>query len=298
MSFAHKLTPAYRHGADTPWGGEALRAMGLSIPDGRTGEALIASTLPGLESRAEDGRTLTELAGAQLPILIKLIDAREALSVQVHPDDGYAAAHENGKLGKTEAWLVLKTQPGAKLVYGLSEGTDVRALCGKEIEPRLRWVDVRPGDALFIPAGTVHAIGAGIVLYEVQQSSDVTYRFWDWDRRDSAGNPRALHWDKACDVADAKARLDVSRGTTQAVGGGSRTRYISNPLFTLDMLRVRGGMPLPDARGARFLTALCEGELACGGDVLSFVRGDTIYLPKESDGVSVVADGDVIVGGV
>ena len=118
--FAYPLLPAFRHGAQTPWGGDALaRLFHKAIPDARTGEAMEASTLEGLESRLEDGRPLSALTGGPLPLLLKLLDAREPLSVQVHPDDAYAAAHEGGRQGKAEAWVILHAEPGARLVLSL-----------------------------------------------------------------------------------------------------------------------------------------------------------------------------------
>lgn len=287
----YKLIPAYRHGKDTPWGGDALRRVfGMDIPDDRTGEALVASTLPGLESRTEDGRTLTEIAGGALPLLLKLIDAREALSVQVHPDDAYAGAHEGGKLGKTEAWLILHAEPDAKLVYGLLPGTDVSKLSGKEIEAHLRWVKVHAGDVLYIPAGMVHAIGGGIVLYEIQQSSDVTYRFWDWDRRDKDGNPRALHWQQACDVARVDLQLDATKGETDKVEGGSMTRYLDTPYFALEKRQVAGEMPLPTREGFQFVTSLGDASLICGGEAVQLRAGDTVYVPPKTEGITAVGD--------
>lgn len=299
MSFAYKMRPFYRHGGDTPWGGEGLRrAFGKDIPDNRTGEALEASTLKGAESRTEDGRPLTQVAGGELPLLLKLLDAREALSVQVHPDDAYAAAHEApGSRGKEEAWLILEASEGAQLVYGLLPGTDVRALSGREIEDHLRWVPVHPGDALFIPAGMVHAIGPGILLYEIQQSSSITYRFWDWEKPGPDGKLRALHWDKARDVARAELAPPITRGITAPAEGGRITRYLDTAHFTLDRLSSDGSMPLPHRPGFQFLTALCAGRLARGPEDIPFVPGDTFYIPPGVQGVILEARGDAIVSG-
>ena len=294
--FAYKMKPAYRHGTDTPWGGDALRRLfGKDIPDDHTGEALEASTLPGLESVAEDGRTLTDIAGGPLPLLLKLLDAREPLSVQVHPGDTYAAAYEHGKLGKTEAWLILHAEPGAKLVYGLTPGTDVRRLSGKELESHLRWIQVQAGDVLYIPAGMVHAIGAGILLYEIQQSSDVTYRFWDWERRDKTGSPRPLHWEKACDVARADLQLYPTRGEIIPCSGGQIIQYLNTEHFSLTRLHAEGSMSLPPCAGFQFLTALEAGRLTCGKDSVSFVPGDTLYLPADTEGVSLEGPCEVLV---
>ncbi len=298
MSLIVPLTPHYRCGADTPWGGDALsRLCGRNIPDPRTGESLEASTLPGMESRLPDGRTLTEAHGGPLPLLLKLLDAREALSVQVHPDDAYAAENEGGKLGKTEAWLILFAQPGAKLVYGLLPGTDVSALTPDTLESRLRWVDVTPGDVLYIPAGTVHAIGAGIVLYEIQQASDVTYRFWDWNRRDANGNARQLHWDKAIAVSRAEPILSPTRGQAEAVPGGTVIRCLRTERFTLDRLIVDDCMALPEAAGFRFVTALCEGTLAWQGESIPFGYGQTFFIEKGVTGVMARCLGEIIVSG-
>ena len=207
-----RMIPAFRGGEETPWGGEKLRQRYGKETGGRpTGESLEVSCIPGHESTDRLGRKLPELIrefGEKLvgkywdrpfPLLLKLIDARDKLSVQVHPDDEYAAAHEHGKLGKNEAWLILDAPEGSELVYGLQPGTTLRELkeaCenGKAVERLLRRVRVTPGDVCYIPAGCVHAIGEGIMLYEIQESSDVTYRFYDWDRKDAEGKgPGTAH---------------------------------------------------------------------------------------------------------
>lgn len=292
----YKLSPSYRYGTETPWGGDALgRLFGKHIPDDRTGEALEASTLPGLESTTEDGQTLTALAGGALPLLLKLLDAREALSVQVHPDDAYAAAHEGGKLGKTEAWYILDAKPGAKLVYGLTPGTQLDALTPETIEAHLRWVDVRAGDVLYIPAGMVHAIGPGIVLYEIQESSDVTYRFWDWDKRDAQGNARPLHWAKACDVANVSLQLEPTRGEESIYPGGSITRYLANHHFSLMRYDVKSRLKLRRHKGFQYMTALSDGQLICGEASLPFVKGDTMYIPRDASGIVIEGACEVLV---
>lgn len=292
----YRLNPVYRHGKDIPWGGNGLKTLlGKPIPDDHTGEALEASTLPGLESTTDDGRTLTEIAGGPLPLLLKLIDAHAPLSVQVHPDDDYAAQHENGKLGKTEAWLILHAEPGAQLVYGLLPGTDVLALSGKDIEAHLRWIEVQPGDALYIPAGMVHAIGGGIMLYEIQQCSDITYRFWDWDRRDEEGQPRALHWEAACDVARVDLQPKPHRGTERIVPGGAITEYLDTPYFSLIRLSVRGEMPLPERPGFQFLTAFGNGTLCKGAETLPLRKGETVFIPGGATNIVVRGTLDVVI---
>ncbi|MDR0929443.1 MAG: class I mannose-6-phosphate isomerase [Oscillospiraceae bacterium] len=259
-----RLLPAYRHGTDTPWGGDALhRLFCLAIPDAHTGEALVFSTLPGLESRAEDGRALSEWAGRPLPLLVKLLDARRTLSVQVHPGDTPAGR------GKEEAWLILHAEPGARLVHGLLPGAQLPDHPGAGIEACLRWVPVKVGDILHIPPGTVHAIGAGIVLLEVQQASDVTYRLWDW------GSDRALHWREAMAALRTEAPPPTQQGSLEGTHLG------------MAVLTVSGRMPLPEAAGFQCLTALGAGRLLRGGEKVPFVCGDTLYVPEGGGAIDI-----------
>ena len=144
---------------------------------------------------------------ADLPLLVKFVFTSGLLSVQVHPDDQFAAAHENSR-GKTEMWYVLRADPGAKIALGFREKITRNrlreaALSG-EIEKLLNWVDVEAGNAFFVPAGTVHAIGAGLAICEIQQHSDVTYRLYDY------GRPRELHIDKSLQVASLEAMTPKS----------------------------------------------------------------------------------------
>ncbi len=293
-----KMHPAFRGGKLTPWGGEKLRTVyGKPISEVPTGESLEISCIPGLESRDDAGRTLPELiekygedfagryAGQAFPLLLKIIDAREPLSVQVHPDDAYAGAHENGKLGKTEAWLILDAPEGAELVYGIVAGTDretLRKACeaGSAVAPLLRRVKVRPGDVCYIPSGCVHAIGAGITLYEIQQSSDVTYRFYDWDRTDKEGKKRELHLDKALDVTDLTFTLSPKRWEEKR----GVTRMLDERYFSLDLIRAeKERMALPALTEFGFLTALDGGmTLAWEGGEVRMEKGDSFFLPKAS----------------
>ena len=291
MEFAYKMTPAFRHGVMTPWGGSKLKTLyGKEIPDGMTGESLEASTLPGLESRLPDGRTLTELCGGPLPLLLKFIDARECLSVQVHPDNAFAAAHE-GKLGKEEAWLILHAEPGAKLVYGLKPGTDLSHVSGRQIEDCLRWVDVQAGDILYIPSGMVHAIGAGIVLYEIQQSSDVTYRFYDWNRTDKNGKKRELHLQKAVDVTDVGAQLTAARETPLEPG---HFQLLHEKYFTLERFAGFSGTLPRDSRRFAILTATGPCALSWPEGALEMAPGQTALLPADGFDLVLRAEGALL----
>ncbi len=304
MLYPLKMMPYFRHGEETPWGGHALRDFfGKDIPDDRTGESLEISALPGRESVVENGplagftlsRVMEEwgrgLTGDAegFPLLLKLLDAREMLSVQVHPDDAYAGAHEGGKLGKTEAWLVIAAEPGAKLVYGVTadtaEALRAQVEAGK-LEENLRWVTVQPGDVLYIPHGCVHALGGGIVIYEIQQSSDVTYRFWDWGRLGKDGQPRALHTAAALDVSRPQLKLDKLPGATLITTGGSRTAYISDANFELWRLNVAGNMPLESGR-MLLLTSLGEAEVKWADGSFPLNPGESCLVPAGLEGVVV-----------
>lgn len=193
-------------------GGEPLGEAWLAGPDSLVAEGpLRGARLADLA--AEHGRRLLgdrpfAVYGARLPLLLKLLDAAEVLSVQVHPDDAYALSEEaaSGHLGKTEAWWVLSAAPGAEVVWGFAAPTDAAAVRRAVEEGRLgellRRFEVARGDVVVNPAGTVHALGAGLLVFEVQQASDLTYRLYDHGRLGPDGRPRQLHLERALAVAD------------------------------------------------------------------------------------------------
>ena len=289
------MSPAYRFGAATPWGGDDLRTLfQKDIPDARTGESLEVSAIPGLESRSPEGKTLPALIeeyGEKLtgkgfthpfPLLLKLLDAKDTVGVQVHPDDADAARVER-KLGKTEAWHILSAAPGAELVYGVKAGVTKEELLaasreGAAVEGLLRRVKVKAGETYSIPAGMVHAIGAGIVLYEIQQSSDVTYRFYDWERRDAKGNKRELHIQKAVDVTDVKKQLDAAPEGEIAPG---RFRLLDERYFGLDRFSDFSGVLPADPRRFAILTAIRETRISWKDGELILPAGRTALLPAD-----------------
>ena len=302
------MYPSYRYGAMTPWGGDDLKTLyHKDIPDERTGECLEMSAIPGLESKDEEGRTLPELIRAYgerltgpgfatpFPLLLKLLDARDTLSVQVHPDDAYAARVEN-KLGKTEAWHILAAAPGAELVYGVKAGVTKEELlaasrAGKAVEGLLRRVQVKAGETYYIPAGMVHAIGAGIVLYEIQQSSDVTYRFYDWERTDQDGKKRELHIDKAVDVTDVHAQLTAAKGTLLEKG---RWQLLHEKYFTLENLVDYDGVLKNDARRFSVLTAREETSVSWETGSIALRPGQTALLPADGYDLHVCTSGALL----
>lgn len=196
--------------------------------------------------RATMGRDLTGHVSPDelFPLLTKLIDARDVLSVQVHPDDRFAHQLEHQPYGKTECWYVIEATPGATLTYGFARDSGpeeyTRLVETGKLDEILRSLPVKAGDVVYIPAGTVHAIGAGIVLYELQQTSDVTYRIYDWNRRDAQGKARELHVDKARQV------LDYHRWTRGAIRplsrpGSGRSMLIAGPYFCMELIEADAG---------------------------------------------------------
>jgi mannose-6-phosphate isomerase len=210
------------------WGGRNLETkLGRTLPPGVIAESWEISGHPSSPTQVDHGplagKTLPELvtllgealvghrsramlARGKFPLLVKLLDANQPLSVQVHPDDEYANRHENGELGKTEMWYILHAEPNAHLIYGLKPGLTPASfrqhLEASDLESCLHRLPVKAGDAIFVPAGSVHALLAGILVAEIQQNSDTTYRVYDWNRVGADGKPRPLHVDKALEVID------------------------------------------------------------------------------------------------
>lgn len=232
----------------------------------------------------------------ELPILIKFIDAKKDLSVQVHPDDEYAKEHENGQLGKTEMWYVLDAVPGASLVYGLSHDSDpetIRQSIGNgTLEKHLQRMPIEADDLFYIEAGTIHAIGAGALIVEIQESSNLTYRIYDYDRVDKNGNKRDLHVDKALAVANMKSssrprqpirKLHYRKGCATELL--CRCKYFEVNRMLVNTERCRQ-MVEYSADESSFRVLLCTS--GCGSimlensQVLNFFRGDCIFFPANS----------------
>ena len=223
-----KLQPC---GKDYLWGGTRLRdEYGKKIdltPLAETWECSVHPDGPSMIANGEfKGQTLAEVLkrhpeylgskvkNGELPVLVKFIDAKQDLSVQVHPDDEYAREKEKDN-GKTEMWYIIDADEGASLIYGfkhkVSKEILVRAIEKGELDKHLQKVEVHKGDLFFVPAGTVHGIGKGILLAEVQESSNVTYRVYDYDRVDKNGKKRELHFDKAVQVMDMGIAPDIKQ---------------------------------------------------------------------------------------
>lgn len=239
--------------------------------------------------REHGGELLGVHAGLpQFPLLLKFLDACDRLSVQVHPDDRQAARYRPGAFGKTEAWVILDAEPRACVYAGLRHGVDratlSRALDAGTVEDCLHRLTVAPGDCVFIPAGTVHALGEGVLLAEVQQVSDLTFRLFDWNRTGSDGQPRPLH------IAESLDCTDFSRGPVWPV----EPRLVSQredhtcaelvrcTYFTILRHTATAAFAYRAADRCRLLMGLeGAGQLASGGHAWSLRRGETLLLPAQ-----------------
>lgn len=246
-----ELVPVFK---EKIWGGRKLETeFGYEIPAGPVGECWAISAHPAgddeIASGEYAGRTLSWLwdehrelfgncEGDRFPLLVKIIDAKDDLSIQVHPDNDYAAEHENGSLGKKECWYVLSAEPGQTIVVG--QRAHSREEFAQMVEEG-RWsellneIPIKAGDFFQIDPGTVHAIKGGTVILESQQSSDVTYRVYDYDRKQDDGTLRPLHMQQALDVID----FDCAPLTSGEVElAGPVTTLEQNECYTVDLVRV------------------------------------------------------------
>lgn len=305
MLYPLKFKPVYK---DYIWGGRNLEKLGKQLPEGIVAESWEISCHPDGPSVIANGRfegvTLSDLIrefgrkiiGSRLPeshvqkfpLLVKLIDANAKLSVQVHPEDDYARVHENGELGKNEMWYIISAEPGAKLVYdvrpGVSKESFARAVKENAIGSCLKEVEVFPGDTLNIPAGLVHAIGEGIVLAEVQQNSNTTYRVYDYDRVDSQGNKRPLHIDKALEVIDFNTgtRKEKAEGLKVSIDDCSSKEYkVANRYFSVELYTVNSEVQ-ETADGGKFHLYVFtegEGEIRWSSGTMKISGGESILIP-------------------
>jgi mannose-6-phosphate isomerase len=276
---------------ERPWGVRTLAPwLPDSVTDGPIGEAWFTSD----ENQFEDGQTLraaiasdpaamlgAALHGASCPLLLKYLFTSERLSVQVHPDDEYARVH-HASLGKTEAWHVLEARPGATLGLGftrpLARDEAITAARTGAIEHLLSWQPASPGDTRLVPAGTVHAIGAGFTIVEVQENSDVTYRLFDY------GRPRELHLDHGFAVATLGSYA-VSNG--EAVLAPGRTRLTTCPYFTLERWDGAGVLEMKAAPHFHLVIVTSETARIAGVDTR---RGDVWFVPAATEPVTLELD--------
>jgi mannose-6-phosphate isomerase len=232
----------------------------------------------------------------QFPLLVKFIDARQDLSVQVHPDDelGRRLANDNGK---TETWVIIHADPGSKIYAGLKPGTTREAMAlaieNGTVETLLHSFEAREGDCIFIPAGTVHAIGAGVVLAEFQQMSDATFRLHDWNRLGLDGNPRPLHIAESLESIDFNAGpVSPSPTTLEPIPGGTLERLARSEYFALERLNLVGPTTVGDPdRFTILLGVVGEAEVRSGEMTATLEMGHTLLLPASIGSCEVVPKG-------
>lgn len=243
----------------------------------------------------------SSLTNGEFPLLIKFIDAADRLSVQVHPDDSYAARMENDR-GKTEMWYIIDADEDAQIICGLADGIDNDAFCAALHEGRLMSVlkaqKVRAGETYFIPAGLPHAIGKGILIAEIQQNCDLTYRVYDYDRRQADGSLRELHITKACDVIrpfDAD-EIDAIRYSRELPA--SRDTILADcDYFRVEKLALSKDTHTLFQNGylRHLLVIDGEGTIECDGVSYPFRRGNSILLPASLDHLTLTGDGTVLI---
>ncbi len=301
------------------WGGERIcKYKDMEQPQDKIGESWEISAVEGQESVVSEGpykgmrltelieRFGSELLGSkvfdrydgQFPLLIKLIDANDNLSVQVHPDDALAK-ERHGSLGKSEMWYIISADEGAKIYSGLNREMTpeeyVRRVKDGSIEEVLAIHDSRPGDVYFLPAGRVHAIGAGNFLAEIQESSDITYRIYDYGRRDAKGNTRELHTEQAKDAIDYTYYENYkSAPPTDNVADAVIAECEH---FTVNRLLLDGEMELHLSKDS-FTVLMClkgDVELDYEDGEMSIKTGDTVLVPATMNSVNLKGKGLLLV---
>ena len=284
------------------WGGTKLHTfLHKSILSKTTGESWEMSTVSNdisiISNGIYQGKSLNELIeafpeailgkdvfkrfGKQFPLLFKYLDANQDLSIQVHPNDRLAKERHNS-FGKTEMWYVLQADEGARLIVGFKQDTNrelyTEALANKSLLTLLEEIPVQKGDVFLLETGTVHAIGGGVLLAEIQQTSDVTYRLYDWDRVDADGQARTLHTELALDAINFKS---ISPKQNYQAQLNKAVNLVDCPYFKTEMILLTGAITIKNP-GDSFLVLMCvEGsfELTLDNTSYSFALGETILLP-------------------
>lgn len=301
-----KLNPVFK---EIVWGGERLKnGYGYESDLNNIAEAWVLSARNDGDNTVKNGeyanKSFTELIKNhpeflgkkgekynEFPLLIKFIDAKSDLSIQVHPDDDYARIHENS-LGKTEAWYVLDCSDDAELIYGFN-----KEITKEEFEKSIKdnsflnhvnKVKVKKGDIFFIEAGTLHAIGGGILLAEVQQNCNTTYRVYDYGRLVDS-KPRELHIEKALDVTNTlpPVRSAEAEGKEEVIGDAIVQKLCSCEFFTMTSLKLNGKYEY-DCDNSSFLSVLIldgSGSITAGNTAVSVKKGDSIFIPANSGNV-------------
>lgn len=303
-----KLIPAFK---DYLWGGTKLKeqynkkseleivAESWEMSCHKDGQSIVATG-------EFEGKTLSQYVEAlgngvlgkkaesfdYFPLLIKFIDAKDNLSIQVHPADEYALRVE-GEYGKTEMWYVLEAEEGAYLYYGFNRDITreefAERIKNNTILEVLNKVNVKKGDVFFIDAGTVHAIGAGLMICEIQQNSNTTYRVYDYDRRDKEGNARPLHIEKAIEVSKLTKAPEIVKKDNDIL---ATCEY-----FTVKKVLVNGDaeVKVDEESFVSLIIVNGTGKVSLGGDELSVAKGDSIFVPAQNGEIAFSGNMEVIV---
>ena len=307
-------------GKDYLWGGTRLREeYGKKIELTPLAETWECSVHPDGASVIANGeyksRTLADVlkehpeylgrkvSNGELPVLIKFIDAKKDLSVQVHPNDEYARIHEQQN-GKTEMWYVLDAGEGANLIYGFRHKVTAEilrhAIETGTLDRHLQKVEVHKGDVYYVPAGTVHAIGAGVMVAEIQESSSVTYRVYDYDRVDKDGRKRELHFDKAVEVMDMNVAPDAKQKPRMVkyYPGCSREILCRCKYFDVERVQVSKGFSF-SVLDSSFQVLMCLGgygqvETADNRKLVRFQKGETLFLPAGMGRCYIIGETEVL----
>ncbi|EMF0181128.1 mannose-6-phosphate isomerase [Enterococcus hirae 57-03-H11] len=282
------------------WGGSRLRSVfGFDIPNDKIGEDWAISAHPHgvsvVENGEYQGQKLDELwqnhkelfgnpTEPVFPLLIKILDAEDELSVQVHPDDAYGMKHE-GELGKTECWYIIDAEPGAEIIYGHHAKTREELA---EMIQEGRWDDllkkvpVKKGDFFYVPSGTIHAIGKGIMILETQQSSDTTYRVYDYNRKDANGNTRELHIQQSIDVTTVPAITPQIQMKEVRKGNSSIVTYLETEFFNVYEWDIKGITSFKKQAPYTLATVIDgAGELVVNEKIYPLTKGASFILPND-----------------
>jgi len=281
------------------WGGTALnQEFDYSIPSNKTGECWAISAHPNGPSIVENGlfagesldklwKKQPELFGNPkeevFPLLTKILDANMDLSVQVHPDDTFAKEYENGELGKTECWYIIDCKEDADMILGHNAKTKddlIQQINDGKWNELLRRVTIKPGDFFYVPSGTIHALCEGTLVLETQQSSDTTYRVYDYDRKDDQGNLRDLHLDKAIDVTTIPHQTAGSQPSVVIKENVEITTFVESDFFSVYKWHVRGSSTFTyNDQYLLFSVIKGEGALLHNGDRYSLNKGTHFIIP-------------------
>jgi mannose-6-phosphate isomerase len=306
MKYILFLSPCFKKRI---WGGDYFqKVMNKTDSKEPIGEMWSASGHPKGDSLISNGRfqgkTLREIyennpeffnypKSKVFPILIKLIATADDLSIQVHPNDDYAIKNENG-LGKTEAWIIIEAKEDAEIIYGhnaKSKEELINLIGNNKYDEFLNRVKVNKGDFYPIPAGTIHALGKGIILLEVQQSSDITYRIYDYNRKDKDGNTRELHIDKAIDVTTYD-KTNNFKPLNYLQSEKDEIELWDNNYFKINLLKVNSKYKLPSFEYYGIISVI-EGKFIIEGRTLSI--GDSFVAPNLAEDLFLTGDGRIVI---